>query len=443
MGSIKNTNKKLLIAIFTIPFLIGFIYSVYSQATSAQNNAVSSLESNSIIQEIINSSINGYSTAGQSLASFLSIKAIPAYVWTIITFLMTTLLFFAIYTYLFEIFVQRVKITESETMKKAKILFIFALSVFSAIAIGYAIPFLFNLYGLVLLILVIIALFFFGRAMISYGRSFHHSIKSFADDIEKNFLNAEKEVKIARFNAEKEVNEAGKQFSEKNIEILEEGIKRGNNIYNEIKKALDAANEKFKNILSKLIDEDELLINSLIHLYEGYLGSDEAKNLNDKQKEELKVFIESLKYLKDHLHNEDITPIRRIHDAILKYIQNNLELDDTYKQKLKHILEKTYNDTISQYKQILPEIQDAIKEYTNVKSLLTKFYQFEDAFKRDINSRLKYFFHAPGNRKFDIAVLSALEKSEKDIKEIENLVNDRLNILEDLLHSYLKDINQK
>jgi len=105
MGSTKNTNKKLLIAIFTIPFLIGFIYSVYSQATSAQNSAVSSLESNSIIQEIINSSINGYSTAGQSLASFLSINVIPSYVWTIMIFLMTTLLFVAIYTFLFEIFI--------------------------------------------------------------------------------------------------------------------------------------------------------------------------------------------------------------------------------------------------------------------------------------------------------------------------------------------------
>jgi len=57
MGGTKNINKKLLIAIFTALFLIGFIYSIYSQATSAQNNAVSSLGSNSIIQEIINSSI--------------------------------------------------------------------------------------------------------------------------------------------------------------------------------------------------------------------------------------------------------------------------------------------------------------------------------------------------------------------------------------------------
>jgi len=44
-------------------------------------------------------------------------------------------------------------------MRKAKILFIFTLSLFSAIAIGFAIPFLFNLYGFILLIILLIALF--------------------------------------------------------------------------------------------------------------------------------------------------------------------------------------------------------------------------------------------------------------------------------------------
>ncbi|PVU69880.1 hypothetical protein DDW05_03240, partial [Candidatus Nanobsidianus stetteri] len=116
MEGIKNINKKLRISIFTALFLIGFIYSVYSQTTSGQNNAVSSLESNLIIQEIINSSINGYSTAGQYLANFLSINNVPTYVWSIIIFLITILFFIAIYVYLFEIFIQRAKITESETM---------------------------------------------------------------------------------------------------------------------------------------------------------------------------------------------------------------------------------------------------------------------------------------------------------------------------------------
>jgi len=439
MGGTKNINKKLLIAIFTALFLIGFIYSIYSQATSAQNNAVSSLGSNSIIQEIISSASSGYSTAGQYLSNFLSINVLPSYVWTIIIFLMTTLLFVAIYLFLFEIFMQKANITQNETIRKSKILFVFALSIFSAIAIGYAIPFLLNLYGFILLILVLIALFFFGRAVISYGKSFHHSIKSFADDIEKNFLNAEKELKIARFNAEKEVNEAGKQFSEKNIEILEEGIKRGNNIYNDIKKALDTAEKKFVNILSNSSDLYKKFINNLIEKYKNYLNDHTNNNNNGFtftaiQIAELNTLIRNLENkIPSHQDKQHMESIRKLYNDTLGYIKK-LPFDDTIKKELEDILDNVYNDILSQYKQILSEIQATITEYYNVKSLLTKFYQFEDAFKSDINLRFKKFLGAPDNRKYDIGILSALNKSEKDIKEIEKLVDGRIQLLEKLLH---------
>jgi len=422
MKGTKNINKKLLITIFTAIFLIGFIYSVYSQATSAQNNAVSSLESNSIIQGIITSSANGYSTVAQYLDNFLSIRGVPTYVWTIITFLMATLFFIAIYTYLFEIFVQRTRISESETMRKAKILFIFTLSLFSAIAIGFAIPFLFNLYGFILLIILLIALFFFGRVTVSYGRSFHHSIKSFAANVEKDFLEAERELKGARRN-----------LSEEEAKYLTEGIEKIHNDLGNVLTKLSNAETKFRNTLSSLIHAYRSFINSLINNCNSYLNM-HRNRFQTNQINELENFIKNLEYKRDSLHPDiqHIPSIIQLHDYILREIQG-LGLDDRDKRELQNILNHTYHNTLSQH-QILSEIQDALNEYNNVKISLMKFYQFEDAFKRDISLRFRQFLHAPGHRRYEIGMLSALDKSKNDIKRIENLVDGRIQFLEHLLH---------
>jgi len=427
MGGTKSINKKLLIAIFNIPFLIGFIYSVYSQATSAQNNAVSSLESNSIIQEIINSSINGYSSAGQYLSNFLSINVLPSYVWTIIIFLMTTLLFVAIYIFLFEIFMQKANITQNETIRKSKILFVFALSIFSAIAIGYAIPFLLNLYGLILLILVLIALFFFGRAVISYGKSFQHSIRSFAANIEKDFLKAEKELKKKR-----------KDLSQQDVKFLEEGRGKVHNELKKINNQLNTADTKFETTLSELEHAYKDFINDFINKFNTYFR---RKKLSPDQINEKDKFIKNLgEKIRDtnrsEILNNNKSP-KVLFNEILDEIDNLKNFND-HKLKLKSLLNESYNEIFhssnSQHNQVFKDMQDTINEYRKVKALLSNFYQFEDAFKSDINLRFEKFLGAPDNRKYDIGILSALNKSEKDIKEIEKLVDGRIQLLEKLLH---------
>jgi len=425
MKGTKNINKKLLITIFTALFLIGFIYSVYSQATSAQNNAVSSLESNSIIQWIITSSSNGYSTAAQYLANFLSIKGVPTYVWTIITFLMATLFFVAIYTYLFEIFIQRTKISESETMRKAKILFIFTLSLFSAIAIGFAIPFLFNLYGFILLIFLLIALFFFGRATISYGRSFHHAAKSFAADIEKDLAEAERALKGAR-----------KNLSEDEARYLTEGIEKINKDFENVRNRLNSADTKFQNTLSNLVNAYRAFIDDFINrcrghfaLYQHYFSTDQEREANG--------FIRNLEQKRDNIHISEILntkkSIKDLYNEILNMIDSLQHLNN-HKSELKNLLNKSYTAIHSSHNQIFKGIQETINEYENVRTSLTNFYRYEDAFKRDISLRFRKFLHAPGHRKYEIGMLSALEKSKNDIKRIENLVNDRIQFLEKLLH---------
>jgi len=440
MEDTKNINKKLLIAMFTALSLIGFIYSIYSQATSTQNNAVSSLESNSIIQEIINSSANGYSSAGQYLANFLSIKAIPSYVWTIMIFLMTTLFFVAIYTFLFEIFIQRTGISESETMKKAKILFIFILSIFSALAIGYAIPFLLNLYGLILLILVIITLFFFGRATISYGKSFYYSIKSFANDIEKDYLEFERELEELR--KEKGI------IPEEKAEYLTETINKINNDFeNDFKNIvskLTNADNKFADILSTIIKEHKDFFDKLINNYEDFLKKREGDNNNASiynQKSELEKFIRTLRYIKNidikrlqsilkNSESPDIQKIRSIgqpRDIILRIIHDRKvfkALNDTDKQNLQNILDNVYNSTLSQYqKTILEEIDNVLQTYNEAyASLMTFYHKYENtlnALNRNIGSVFRKFSSSPN-------------KLENHIKGLINSVYRKIKFLESL-----------
>ena len=424
MEGTKNINKKLRISIFTALFLIGFVYSVYSQATSEQNNAVSSLESNLIIQELINSSINGYSTAGQYFANFLSINNVPTYVWSIIIFLMTILFFIAIYVYLFEIFIQRAKITESETMRKSKILFIFALSLFSAIAIGFAIPFLLNLYGFILLVLVLIALFFFGRAVISYGRSFHHSIKSFAANVEKDLVEVERELKKVK-----------KDLSEEDAKYIMEGIEKINNDLANIQAKIDNAEAKFRNILFRLRDTYKTFINELISKYNGYLNMHRSR-FQPNQINELENLIKNLEHKRDSINTDIpyIPSLSQLRDNILREIWG-LGLDNNDKDELQKILNNIYNTIYQpQYQQILSEMNDVIKEYNNAKILLMKFHQYEDAFKRDIGLRLRKILYASGDRKTEIAILSALDKSKNYIREMENLINERIRFLEKFIH---------
>jgi len=417
MEGTKNINNKLLITIFTAPFLIGFIYSVYSQATSAQNNAVSSLGSNSIIQGIITSSANGYSTVAQYIANFISINGVPTYVWTIITFLMATLFFVAIYTYLFEIFVQRTRISESETMRKAKILFIFTLSVFSAIAMGFAIPFLFNLYGFILLIFLLIALFFFGRATVSYGRSFHHAAKSLATNVERDLVNAKKELK-----------EAKRYLSTEEANQITEGIDKIFSIYNEAENALNTADIKFQNALSTITKEYKEFINDLIN----YLKNNKKLKGNQQLQQGINKFIGELQKVKKSLNPKNIQTIPSIskfHNIILSEV-NNLSLNQQDKKNLIILLNRKYN-TLRQT--IISEIQEAIKAYSNAGVKLKKLYSYENALKNDISLRFRSFFHAPGSRKVEVAILSTLNNLKNDITNDERLINSRIQFLQDFL----------
>jgi hypothetical protein len=421
MKGIKNVNKKLLITIFTFLFLIRFIYSVYSQATSAQNNAISSLESNSIIQLIITSSANGYSTAAKYLANFLSIKNVPAYVWTIITFLMATLFFIAIYTYLFEIFIQRTRIFESETMRKAKILLIFTLSLFSAIAIGFAIPFLFNLYGFVLLIFLLIALFFFGRATVSYGRSFHHAAKSFATNVEKDLVEAERALK-----------EAKRYLSEEEVNQITEGIDKIFSIYNEVENDISDAETKFKKALSTY----KSFINDLISILKKLKNSKKLKG-NKQLQQGIDNFIDKLRNIKKNLNSAiaqaippiNIPSISKFRKIILNEV-NSLGLNQQDKNKLIGILNNKYN-TFRQ--KINSEIQEAIKAYNDAGSKLKRLYLFENVLKNDISLRFRSFFHTPGSRKVEVVMLSTLNNLKNDITYAERLINSRMQDLQDLL----------
>lgn len=430
MEGIKNINKKLRISIFTALFLIGFIYSVYSQATSGQNNAVSSLESNLIIQELINSSFNGYSTAGQYFANFLSINNVPTSVWSTIIFFMTVLLFIGIYTFLFEIFIQKagIKEKENETMRKAKIVSVLALSLFSAIAIGYAIPFLLSLYGFILLILVLIALFFFGRAIISYGKSFHYTAKSF----EKELKNKVKEGKLS----EKEANQIGKE-----LEIVDK-------FYTEADNAFKSAEEKFQNILSnKLVIEYEEFINRLIRDYETYLN----KNKNNWQKnqiEELDNFINYLKGEKDQyitqLKNElnssnpDIRTIQyylkgipvRVAYLIEKddYKSHKPLYDDNIKQQLRNILDNAYHDTLSKLKS---EIETTIKDYQTAETKLKELLGLEKSL-NDIESKIRQLLHIYGDKKEEISILYQLRELKENIKRMKASISIKVSFLKDL-----------
>jgi len=420
MEGTKNINKKLLITIFTFLFLIRFIFSVYPQATSPQNNAASSLESNSIIQWIINSSVSGYSTAGQYLANFLSINGVPSDVWTIIVFLMTTLFFIGIYTFIFEIFVKKIGSNEeTTTMKKAKILFIFSLSLFSAISIGYAIPFLFSLYGFVLLIVLLIVLFFFGRAIVSYGKIFHHSVDLFAAQVKKSLIEAEN---------------AAKDLPEAEAKPIIEGIEKIRGIYDQAKNASEDAEKKFKDALNIIINEHEEFINSLNNLldYYNYLPRDkhnelesfinQSKNKIDTNKKELE------KILRDQQPDiQQIQSIRKLTDEILSEIHQKLGLDDK-DQKVQQIL-KNANNILSK----TSEINDAIKKYREAENKLGELHSYEEALNGDIVLKIRKPLGVYGNRKKELAMLSALDNSREGIERMEKSVNATINLLEQLL----------
>jgi hypothetical protein len=416
MKDINNINKKLLITIFTFLFLIRFIYSEYPTGISPQNNAVSSLESNSIIQWIITSSTNGYSTVARYLANFISIKGVPIYVWSIITFLMATLFFIAIYIYLFEIFIQRTGISESETMKKAKILLIFALSVFSAIAIGFAIPFLFNLYGFILLILLLVALFFFGRATISYGKSFHYAAKSFAANVEKDLLEVERELKEAR-----------RYLSEEDVRSITEGIDKVFSIYNEVENARKAADQIFQKALSNIINEYRSFINNLIN--------DLNKNQKFKRNQQVQQFIGKLRNIKKRLdprNPKTIPSISKFHGMLLREV-NTLQLNQQNKDTLIRIINNKYN-TFKQNTKIFSEIQNAINAYSKAEVKLKRLYSYEHILKNDISLRVRKFLHAPGGREHQFGMLYALDNLKNDIANVEIIINKNIQFLESLLH---------
>jgi DNA repair exonuclease SbcCD ATPase subunit len=339
---------------------------------------------------------------------------------------MATLFFIAIYIFLFEIFIQRAKISENETMRKAKILFIFTLSIFSAIAIGYAIPFLLNLYGLILLILLLIALFFFGRATISYGKSFHYATKSLAVNVEKDLVNLEKELK-----------EAKKYIPQEYAKSLTEGIEKIRSIYDEAENTREAADKKFQNILSNIIKEHENFINSLIKEYKEYLNRNKLNDAQVKKMEDLIKYLENERNIDKSKIENVLESIRKIHDNVLNYNESiaNFASDDKAKVELRNtlnnILNKVYNDTLSKYKQISLEIENVIDEYMKARTKLNTLYSYEKGL-NDIGLRVRKSLGVHGNRKAEIGMLSTLKELKNDIEKTRSSINERIQFLENL-----------
>jgi len=296
-------------------------------------------------------------------------------------------------------------------MRKAKILFIFVLSVFSAIAIGYAIPFLLNLYGLVLLILVLIALFFFGRAVISYGKSFHYATKSFAANIEKDYLEIDKKLKNKKIN-----------ISEEYLRYLEERRKEIINDLGNIKAKLKDADNKYDDILSTIIKERDEFIEHLIDKY-NELYNNNKNNLNYSQKEKLEGLINELHKIKTD--TQQFPSIKQLYNYILEQIQELRLFGYEDKQILQNLLKDAYQNTNKQnHDQILTKIEEALKEYNNAKSsLMQLYYKYENMIKKNIGSKFKEFSSAPN-------------KLEKDISETEKSIKKRIEFL-DNLRSYL------
>jgi len=217
-----------------------------------------------------------------------------------------------------------------------------------------------------------------------------------------------------------------------NISELSEEMKRESMLYDEFKKVLIDAENKFKNALSNIIEEHEAFFNSLINNYNNYLGSikrDKNTLITDQQNEQLKNFIGELEKKK----NEDIEDIRKLrkiqsmkelHDYVSEKIQGLKEyndLDKQFKEKFKEILNSAYNETVSKYHQkILDEIETSLSEYNKVETLLLqRFFEYQNKFKRKINSRLRKFLDAP-------------DKLEKDIERLLNSVKGRIELLEKL-----------
>jgi len=418
MGGINNINKKLLISIFTVLSLIKFTYLVYSADTSSQNAAISSLGSNSIVQWIISSSTNGYSAAAQYLTNFLSIGEIPPNIWAFIIFLIVILFFIAVYSFLFEVFMQRAGITESDTIRKSKILIIFTLSIFSAIAIGYAIPFLLNLYGFILLVFSLVALFFLGRATISYGKSFYHSAKTFAANVQKDLLTIEKKLKKIE-----------KDLSNKEREHLMEEINKIHGEFIKVRDALKDADNHFDTALQNLVNKYKSFINNLIAEYRNYLNI--HTNLNQDQKDELNTLIRNLGSKRDNLHPNNLPTPKELYNDISKKINGLQRFNDNQKHELTNILKTTHNNIIND---IHKEIQEAINKYESAKALLIKFYQYELIFKGDINLTLRRLLNVPGHRKGDVTISSALNILKTRIVDAERSIDNKITFLKRFLN---------
>jgi len=337
---------------------------------------------------------------------------------------------------------QKANITQNETIRKSKILFIFVLSVFSAIAIGYAIPFLLNLYGLILLILVIIALFFFGRAIISYGRSFHYATKSFEVNTKKDLLELERELK-------KKTKEG--ELSKEEANQIEEGLKKIDRIYTEADNAFKAADEKFQNILSTLIIKYEEFIDRLINGFENYLNTSRNK-WQKNQIDTLENFIGYLKNKKEEYKRElkselyssnlDINKIRftlkefpgRLSLLLNKDYNNKPLYDDNIKQQLRNILDNAYYDTLSKLKS---EIESAINEYITAEAKLKNLYGLEKSL-NDIELKVRQLLRVHGDRKDEIAISYALKDLKENIERMKNSITTKRPFLE-----YLKNLLEK
>ena len=321
-----------------------------------------------------------------------------------------------------------IKEKENETMKKSIILFIFALSIFSALSIGFAIPFLLNLYGFILLILVLIALFFFGRAIISYGKSFHHSIRSFEADVKKDFLKAMEEL---------EELENKKDLSKVDIMNLSEllnVLRQNSKLFDEYQNARETADKNFGIALRYIESDYSEFFNKLIDAYENYLKNNN-NNLKEEQKNKLNNFLRALRNKRDTYINEmkrlrKIRPIEDLRAYVLGQI-NKLDkdpnIDKNVISEFKKILYDKYKEVSNQKYQTLNHIEAALSEYQKARSLLLQMlYEYETKFKKKINSRLRSILRARVKP----------DELEKIIKKDLNLVDKRIKLLTELRNNY-------
>jgi len=201
-----------------------------------------------------------------------------------------------------------------------------------------------------------------------------------------------------------------------------------------VRNALNTAETHFQTALSNLIGTYKSFINDLINEYRNYLNR-HRRSLNQNQKDELNQFIRDLESKRDNLHPDkgSISTPKELHDDTLKEINNLKNFNNNQKHELINILKTIYNNN-NKITNIHNEIQKAINEYEYARALLMRFYQYEEVFRRDIGVRLRHLLHIPGHKKYEVAMLSALDKLKNDVVNIERSINSKITFLKKFLN---------